>query len=75
MAGPREESELKDAAREVQRIRTGVLLVGWTVEALSEGCLSPEDEGQRMELNEGMRLFLDLLARELATVYGKLNED
>lgn len=62
-------------AREVGRLRSGVLLSAWTVAALNEGANPPETASLRFELYEGMSFVLELLASQLSEVYRKLNEE
>ncbi len=65
-------TERQELAREVGRLRSGVLLSAWKVAALNEGINPPETESLRFELHEGQCLVLELLAGELSKVYGRL---
>jgi hypothetical protein len=66
--------ERQNVAREVGRLRSGVLLSAWAVSAMSEGMNLPDTTHQRFELYEGQSFVLELLAERLAEVYRHMNE-
>jgi hypothetical protein len=70
-----EVTERQDLAHEVGRLRSGCLLAAWAMMAMNEGVAPPETESLRFEVYEGMGYVLEILARELGAVYGRLNEE
>jgi hypothetical protein len=75
MSDEQRTTECQDVAREVGRVRSGVLLSAWVVAAMSEGMNLPEQERERFELYEGQSFVLELLADRLTAVYKSVNEE
>ncbi|MCG8686224.1 MAG: hypothetical protein MI892_15200 [Desulfobacterales bacterium] len=57
-------------AQEVGSIRSGMLLIARTIEAINEG--DYPDNTRRFEIFEGMIFLMDLLAEKLKDVYQML---
>ena len=58
-------------AQEVGSIRSGMLLIARTIEAINEG--DYPDNTRRFEIFEGMIFLIELLAEKLKDVYRRIN--
>jgi hypothetical protein len=63
----------QDLVLRVGRVQSACIVVSWALDLVAETEMIQENKAKRFEVIDGLGLIMELVSRELGTIYGELN--
>jgi len=67
--------KFQDLAQQVGDIKAACVAMSWALETAVDNGLSPSAGSDAFEIYSGMSYILKIMAKDLGSVYGQLNEE